>query len=193
MYNQIFSPQWVFDRCIEGQSLFIPLNIIIFLIIILLIFLLFKKAKFTNIPNILLSTCLGIIILPVIVISSWLFGTFNCSAQYFWKGVLPAHELHAKINQYCTDHKHCPESEQEISKLDSQLFREITQNAKSKYVFDKVIGKYIWYVRPSKYYVVIFTQDSFNFYKIPNFINVKHWDDVEGSLIWLGSKSNLPK
>jgi len=193
MYDTIFSPQWLFDRCIEAQTLFIPLNIIVFLIIISCILFLFKKAGMSNYLNIVISSGLAVIIFPVVFFSSWIFGIFTCSAGYFWKGIIPAHKLHAKVRQNCYNQNKCPQSEKELFQLDPSLYSLITSNAKSKYSYNSSSGKYNWYVRPSKYYVATFTLDSFGVYKIPNLIQVKHWDDFGGTPVFQGKIDDLPK
>lgn len=177
MYDKFFSKQWIFDRCLEGKEFFIPLNIIVFLLVFLLLFFLIKKSKFSNKKQIFITICVGIIIAPLIYLSSFLFGIFSCSYEAFWKAINPANELYSKVKYNCKS-ANCPKTEKELSQLDPSLYKGVINNAKSKYVYDIKTGKYLWFVRPSNYLMAVFEGNGFG---------------VFGVSTYPGLKENIPK
>ena len=100
---------------------------------------------------------------------------------------MPANELYAKVKYVCGN-DNCPQSESDLAKLDPFLYRQLINNAKSKYSYDPRRKKYSWYVRPSYYYMVSFEGNGFGVFKIPQLIPVDHWQLPE----YKGIKSDLP-
>lgn len=177
MYNKFFSEQWIFDRCLEGQRFFIPLNVIVFLSVSLLLFFLIKKSEFLIKKQIFITICVGIIIAPLVFLLSSLFGIFSCSYGAFWKGINPANELYSKVKYNCKN-GNCPKTEKELSQLDPSLYKGIIDNAKSKYVYNVKTGKYLWFVRPSNYLMAVFEGNGFGVFEVSTYP---------------GSKENIPK
>ena len=170
MYNQLFSDQWVFDRCVESESIFIPLIVVISVFILIFLYRYLRMRKVRFIITLFL-------IPPIMFISSSLLGFSICSAGSIWKGIRPALELDNKMKKVCADNK-CPISEDELSRLDTDLYQQISSNAKIKYNYNQSTGEYVWYVRPSRYYVGIFQKGTFSLYKIPSFLPIRHWNNV---------------
>lgn len=170
MYNQLFSDQWVFDRCMEGESIFIPLVIVVSILVLVFLYRHLKMRKVLFVVTLFL--------IPLIVfISSSFLGFSICSAGSVWKGIRPALELDNKMKKICMNNK-CPKSEDELSRLDPNLYQQISFNAKVRYNYNQSANEYVWYVRPSKYYVGIFQKGTFSLYKIPSFLSVRHWSNV---------------
>lgn len=170
MYNKLFSDQWVFDRCLESESVFIPLIVIVLILVLTVLYRYLKGRKVLFVSTLLL-------IPPTVFISSLLLGFFVCSAGSIWKGIRPALELDNKMKKVCASNK-CPKSEDELSRLDTNLYYQISANARVKYIYNQSTGKYVWYVRPSRYYVGVFQEGTFSLYKIPSFLPIKHWNNV---------------
>lgn len=170
MYNKLFSEQWVFDRCLEGESVFIPLIVIVSVLILTFFYRYLKRRKTFLIT--------ALFLIPIMVsIASFLLGIFTCSAGSLWKSIRPALELDNKIKKMCLNNK-CPKSEDELAGLDINLYQQISSNAKIKYDYNQSTKAYVWYVRPSRYYVGIFQRDTFSLYKIPSLLPIRHWNNV---------------
>lgn len=190
MYNKLFSEQWVFDRCVEGYHFQFIIPTIFTAIVIISLFFLFKKLHFSNLKLTLSLVGLSIFMLPLSLFLVQVVGYFviGCSAGAFWKGVMTANELYTKVKYECKKNN-CPKSEKELAQLDPNLYRTINVNAKSKYTYNPKTKKFIWYVRSSKYYMVSFEDNGFGVYKIPDFLNIKHWGGVPE---FKGQKGELP-
>lgn len=185
MYNTVFSSQWVFDRCLESASLFIPFVVFVSVLILSLFYIYSKKLKKLRKWFLIFS----FLIVPCVVfISGLLLGFSVCSAGSVWKSINPARALNDKVKKTCLI-GNCPKSENEISQLDIYLYDQIVSNAKIKYSYDPTTKEYIWYVRPSKYYVGIFQKSEFSLYKIPSLLPIKHWRNVP---IFEGNVELLP-
>ena len=170
MYNQLFSKQWVLDRCFEIESIFIPL-IIIFLVLILgFLIPKLKRRKKSIIP--------ALILVPILV----LIGSVILELSFpgcrmvnpLWNGVDLALKLDRQIRRECLK-DNCPSSEMVLSKLDPNLYQKIIDEAYFKYSFDSENNEYTWYVRTSKYFVGIMNKGVFSLYKVPSLFPVKHW------------------
>lgn len=190
MYDTLFSPQWIFDRCVEGEFLFVTLSITVWLCAVLLSFLLFKRLIFSKKLLIVCTFVQAIALVPLVFVISFLFGyaILNCSDSLFWQGVMPANELFEKVKHECKNDS-CPKSEKELAQLDQPLYRQLINNAKSKYSYDPVNNRYEWYVRPSYYYAVRFEGNGFRVFRIPQFVAVDHWELPK----FKGSEINLPR
>ncbi len=121
MYNQLFSDQWVFDRCVESESVFIPLIVIVSISILIFLYRYLKRRRAFFMVAFFLT--------PLIVfIGSLLLGFSVCSAGSIWKGIRPALELDNKMKKVCVNDK-CPKSEDELSRLDTNPYQQISSNA----------------------------------------------------------------
>jgi len=170
MYDQLFSKQWVLDRCFEVESIFIPLIIVISILILSLLIPRLIKQKKSIVPAIILVpifTLIGCVFLA-------LFFPGCRTVGPLWHGVDSALKLDRQIRRECLKNN-CPKSEVELSKLDPNLYQKIKDEAYFKYNFNYRSNEYDWYVRTSKYFVGIMKNDVFSLYKIPNFFPVKHW------------------
>ncbi len=181
MYNQLFSNQWVFDRCVEGEGVFIPLVVAVSIPVLVFLY------RYLGVRKVLFVITL-FLIPPLVFISGSLLGFSACSAGLFWKGIRPALELNNEVKRMCADNE-CPKSEDELSRLDTDLYHQISSNAKTKYNYSQSTGEYVWYVRPSRYYVGIFQEGTFSLYKIPSFLLIRHWNNVP---VYNGKIETLP-
>lgn len=181
MFDQLFSNQWIFDRCIEADFFFIPLIIVISILILYVLNPLLRKHK----PLLMVTR----ILVPFIVyIGALALGFSICSAGFFWKGVTPALELNKTMMVLCSNNE-CPKDQEELNKLDTNLYQKILANAKFKYSVDLKTNEYVWYVRPSKYYIGIYQKGGFSIYKIPSFLPVNFFRKVP---TFTGDKKILP-
>jgi len=181
MFDQLFSNQWIFDRCIEYESLLIPIIIIASIITLYVLNPFLKKRKILLI--------LARIFIPFIMFFGFiLLGVFTCDDDFFWRGVRPAIELNYAIRVLCSNNE-CPKDQEELNKLDTDLYQKILSNAKFKYSVNLATNEYVWYVRPSKYYVGIFQDGGFSLYKIPSFLPVNFFRKVP---TFTGDKKLLP-
>ncbi len=256
MYNQIFSPQWIFDRCMEISSLNLWPAIILstlitisfytlsnffinkankylkespaliriikivlfvlfiiplffsFLMTILILGLNFENPTFPNTTNnifiILIALLLSIFTLIFINKSlKWIsdkslslalkliliaftsilsfpiamifilyvgYGVVGCRAQtQFWPGIIAAHEIHGKLKENYLATSQLPKTESELEMLDDNTYKNITNNAKTKYIYDPQKNSFTWFVRPSRYFVAVFdTQSDYKLYRLTN-------------------------
>lgn len=181
MYNQFLSSQWFFDRCLEASSLFLPLVVLSSVLILLMLRYFLKIRK--------IFWIFLILFIPVIVFfCSYLLGISKCNAYHFWDSIEPALKLDEKVEKMCMD-QNCPKSEDELSKLDIDLYQQISSNARVKYYFDSAIKEYVWYIRPSRYYVFKIEDGSFSLYKIPSILPAENF----GVPFFNGDKELLPK
>lgn len=181
MFEQLFSNQWFFDRCVEAEFIFIPLIIVISILILYVLNPLLKKYK----PLLIMAR----ILIPFgIYIGALMLGFSVCRASFFWKGIRPAFELNKTIMVLCSNNE-CPKDQEELNKLDTDLYQKILSNAKFKYSVDLKTNEYVWYVRPSKYYVGIYQDEGFSLYKIPSLLPVNFFRKVP---TFTGDKKLLP-
>jgi len=178
MYDKFLSPQWVFDRCVEAEALYLPLTFLLTLVFAFLFYLLIRKSKFILHPKIIGYFLIYLIILPVVfyvvllVGSIFGHGVVGCSDwKQFYPAVNAAHKIHATMKQNYIDGHGWPENLDELEMIDSQLFDVITENSKVNYVYDSYTDSYTWFVRPSRYFVVILDKGGeFGFYRLSPFM-----------------------
>ena len=82
----------------------------------------------------------------------------------FFKGINGAHVIHAGIKDRFHDNVDIPQSLSDLQKINPDMYKLMTENAKVAYVADKEKKTYTLFVRPSKYVVVVF--DNVNDFKI---------------------------
>ncbi len=167
MYDVPFSEQWVLDLCLNQLNvlrIFIIFPAIVFICTTLYVFM-----KENTLSSIVLRLVLAYITLTVIFfcysVSCCITGLFHCSiAHTFYKGVRPAHAIHAQIKQRILENKNIPQSLKDLQEMDPSNYKLMSENAKVNYVYDPKTKTYAFFVRPSKYRFVLF--DSKNDYKI---------------------------
>ena len=232
MYDKFLSTQWIFDRCIEGSNLVIPIS---FLLSVFFCFLLYKLLKISHLKHlflyfflipVLIFNILGVLFsfvsvfilyadmgfivvvsvavlikyfnlwngnkikvalsfivtsllfLPFVVFVYFLVGFFiiNCNpSMQFFKAIQAAHEIHGKMKEQKLMYGYWPKDEEQLKQILPEEYLKVVSSAKSKYVYDSKSDSFVWFVRPSKYHLVIFdTEKEFTFYKFPGqfgFIN----------------------
>lgn len=282
MYNQIFSPQWIFDRCMEISSLdwwpaiilsiaittpfyviahfiikkankflkespaFIRnIKIVLFVLFIIPLFfsfivtigilsLSFENPTFPNtISNIFiilialllsiftlifinkslkwiseksLSISLKIILIgftsilsfPIAVVFILFigYGLAGCSApNQFWPAVFAAHNIHGKLKENYLSNGYLPKTEEELQDVNRTEYKKIKDNAKTKYIYNPQTNSFIWFVRPSKYFIAVFdTQNDYKLYRLTN--REIGWSKEEVSMYppkYEGPWNQLPK
>jgi len=177
MFDKIFSPQWILDRCFEGWSTFLWITLLIAIILGVITFLTFKKKS----KRLLIGAAIGLatfvssLILILILFLVIGYGVVGCTMGSFWASITPAHQLHALLKQYKAKTGTYPQDEGELRNLSPSLYEKIKANSKEVYIYNPTIDTYMWVIRPSYYYVVVF--DSYNdyvMYRIPHLINLVH-------------------
>ena len=186
MYNVIFSPQWIFDRCLEGTTFseFMHLPTAIFIGLLQFWFLTrvnHVKSRIAVVVKILISVVTGIfsfLVLPFIFLIIG-FGLLNCDAwNQFYPGIDAAHGLHARIKIQLQERKTVPKNIEEVAALDSELYKKMIQNAKVTYIYDPSSNRYTLFVRPSMHYVAVFDSNlDYQLLRINNFSNNSGWDE----------------
>jgi hypothetical protein len=174
MYDQIFSPQWVLDRCIEGGTIFPWAALVTSLFLSFLTFNSFKnKLKKIFIPTIIACiTFTSSFVLSIVVIFLTGFLIVGCSNTAFWASITPAHKVYALIKEYEAKNGIYPKNEIEIEKLAPDLYKTIKDNSKQIYIYNPKENSFIWIIRPSYYTAVVFdTKNDYMVYKIAHFIN----------------------
>lgn len=169
MYDVPFSEQWILDLCLSDLN-----KILVFIIIPIVFFILLTIFQFKKIRDkkILISMLIASVVAYAIfylfyAIFFFMVGLSNCSMSTFYKGVIPAHAIHAQIKQRISENRNIPQNLADLQKMDPENYKEMTQYVKVNYVFDPKTKNYTFFVRPSKHLLVLF--DSKNDYKIYRF------------------------
>jgi hypothetical protein len=180
MFDTLFSPLWFFDLCLIGASLYQWVVLAVGLACGLFAYFQFKpriKEIYLRIALTIVGFVASTILISVILSFSGFF-LFKCSDSGFWSAITPAHALHALMKQYKETQGTYPQTEEQLQNLSPNLFRTIGKNAKQVYIYNASDGSYVWMVRPSHYYVVIFdSKKDYALYQIP-YLNIfprGHW------------------
>lgn len=187
MYDVPFSEQWILDLCLSDVN-----KILVFIIIPIVFFILATIFQFKKIKDkkILISMLIASIVAYAIfylfyVMIFFTIGIFNCSMQTFYRGVNFAHPIHAQIKQRISENRNIPQNLADLQKMDPENYKEMTQYAKVNYLYDLKTKTYTFFVRPSKYGLVLF--DSKNDYKIYDLNSFLKSKDNDPTGIWGGT------
>lgn len=94
---------------------------------------------------------------------------------HFGGELIPAFTIYKEIESKGL----CPKTEKELSDIDPTSYRIVKKNAKTYGYCDDETGKYVWLVRPSNYYMMVFKNNETAVVKIPNqIISVHHWESL---------------
>lgn len=166
MYDIPFSQQWILDLCLNDLNI-VRIFIAIPLIIIICT-LLYQLMKFKTLAELGWRFFTSLFFLFILIFMYYfiffLVGIFNCSMSTFYRGVNPAHAIHAQIKQRILEDKNIPQNLEDLQKMDPNNYYLMTIYTKVNYIFDPKTKNYTFFVRPSKHGVVIF--DSKRDYKI---------------------------
>lgn len=183
MYDVIFSKQWIFDKCME---LSIVTPVIFLLLVILFGFTLYKISRkiaqrYRNRLFISLIGTLASIPLIIFFILWTGYVVVGCSGGMFWEPVRNGHIIHNLLKIRKQKLGIYPKNETELMSLDSKSYKQIIQNAKTKYIYDQPSESFTWFIRPSKYYTIVFDSKSeYSMYKIPAVVPINNWDSISG-------------
>ncbi len=103
----------------------------------------------------------------------------------FYRGVTPAHAIHAQIKQRISENRNIPQNLADLQKMDPENYKEMTQYARVNYVFDAKTKEYTFFVRPSRYGLVLF--DHKNDYKLYDLNLILKSKDNDPTGIWGGT------
>jgi len=148
-------------------------TLVILPVLLVLYFLSFRSIKKARASQSLVkqwsfSILSLVLIIPIIFILYTGTGIFTCSAGAFWSGLTPAHAMHAQLKTNRDKNGAIPRSETELADINPQIYKQITSNAKSSYVYNSTNNTYTWFVRPSRYVVAVF--DSSHDYSLYNIL-----------------------
>lgn len=177
MFDKIFSQQWILDRCFEGSSVFFWVTLLVAIFLCIMVFLSFKKNGERLIVRIFvgLVTFISSFILLLILSLVLGYGVLGCRMSSFWASVTPAHQLHTLLKEYKTRTGVYPQSEEELKTLSPELYKKIKANSKEVYIYNSTNNTYIWIIRPSYYYTIVFdSQNDYVIYRIPHPVNLVH-------------------
>lgn len=166
MYQSIFSKQWMFDRCIEMDFL----TQFVLLLVPITVFILVFKFRFNRTKKIisgivfgLLSLIASFFVFLIISFVGWL--VVGCSWGWFWRPVDNAHKFNWLIKEYGSYHQRYPINESELMSISPSLYTEIKKDSRITYSYNKKDNSYIWVVRPSYYFLVVFdSKNGYSFY-----------------------------
>lgn len=164
MYDVPFSEHWILDFCLN------PLNVILVffvipIICIILWFFLLKKAKIKLHGSIIFLMLVAFFPLWFMYMVLMMFlGFSSCSMRTFYKGIEPAHLIHAQIKERIKQNNDVPQSLEDLQKMDPKNYALMTQHAKVNYIYDEKAKNYTFFVRPSVHKAAVF--DSKNDYKL---------------------------
>jgi glucan phosphoethanolaminetransferase (alkaline phosphatase superfamily) len=156
------------------SSFIMPLAVIILLLFIFIVWRFTHKINLVTWKKALIYISAVLVVYPIVLISGYFIGLFNCSASAFWKAWEPATDIYKEIESK----KLCPKTEKELSDINPTYYKLVQENARSKGYCDLVTGKYIWIVRPSAYYIMVFKDNKTGIMKVPYQLPVSHWDNV---------------
>lgn len=167
MYQTLFSEQWMFDRCIEmdflSQFMLLLIPVIGFVLFFRFRFQKTKKVISSLIFGLLPLTGLFLVLITVVSYVGWF--VVGCSWGWFWKPVNKAHEFHWLIKEYKSHYQSYPTSERELMNISPSLYAEIKKYSQTIYSYNKDDNSFIWVVRPSYYYLVVFdSKVGYSFY-----------------------------
>lgn len=84
----------------------------------------------------------------------------------------------------------CPKTEKELSDIDPTSYKVVKDNAKTYGYCNGETGEYIWLVRPSAYYMMVFKNHETAVVRVPNqIITVHHWKAIP---TYFGDKKLIP-
>lgn len=121
----------------------------------------------------------AIYFVPVSILFVLSKGQTTCSASgQFWPAIMAAHPIHGQLKIDVMEGKKLPKDHNEfVSRVDSALYETIRKNAKTLYLYDASTNTFTWFVRPSRYYVVVFdSRQDYKLYRLStvhSFINEK--------------------
>lgn len=121
------------------------------------------------------------------------FVIVGCYApRQFWPGIDAAHKVHSQIKIYKGNNGYWPKSETQVKQLDSKNYNLVTDNAKTKYIYDSNNDNYYWFVRPSRFSVAIYTnQKDFEQYCLDIIFCLGPWPQYPPN--FLGPWDKLPE
>ncbi len=102
---------------------------------------------------ILTPAFIGITMIGTILVGYDVLGCYAGSS--FWPGIEGAHEIYAKLKYQYTQTGILPVNDEELRALFPQQFDLMKNNSKFKYIYNKSDNTYTWFIRPSRYYVVV--------------------------------------
>lgn len=164
-----FSRQSVLDICLNDLNVlgvFIFFPILIFILIIIFQIKRIKEKRLL-ITMLIASPAVFAVIYLFYIIFFFIVGTTSCSMSTFYRGIIPAHAIHAQIKQRIKENKNIPQQLKDLEEMDPANYREMTQYAKVNYIFDTKTKNYTFFVRPSRFAIAIF--DSKRDFKIYDF------------------------
>lgn len=188
MYDIPFSEQWMLDLALSEIN---GLLVFVFFPLLAVFIGIFLAFKTTNSKKQLVGAIISVIFAAIVayIIYGFIimligYGVFQFSMSTFYRGVHPAHAIHAQIKQRISENRNIPQNLKDLQEMDPTNYKEMTQYAKVNYIYDPKTKNYTFFVRPSKHGIVIF--DSKKDYKIYDF-DVIFKTKSKPTSVWEGS------
>jgi hypothetical protein len=182
MYTSFFSSLWWYDRCLQGSTLFYPLVIFGAFILGVIVFFIFLNIATHSIYPVVYGFYGMLIGLPVMFIFGLILGWFviGCSDRTLWQPIEPAHRVHALLKINYAQTGTYPENQEGLAALGGKDYALVARTTQHVYVYDKNTNTYFWIIRPSAYYVVVFSsREDWKMYRIPGvFVKPTHFENI---------------